>query len=116
MGRGSLVKRGSVVVVELPPTRTHEQAGGRPCVVVSSEASVMNARYFIDFTIPRSLTSSSMIPFGSKGLEFGMLAKLLLLKEQNRDARFSLSPLSSPQSHPYSNGDLRPLETPHQTS
>jgi mRNA-degrading endonuclease toxin of MazEF toxin-antitoxin module len=42
MGRGSLVKRGLVVVVELPRTLTREQAGRRPCVVVSSEASVMN--------------------------------------------------------------------------
>ena len=56
MGRGSLVKRGSVVVVELPPTRTHAQAGRRPCVVVSSEASVMNARYDMLVIVPLTST------------------------------------------------------------
>lgn len=56
MGRGSLVKRGSVVVVELPPTLTHEQAGRRPCVVVSSEASVINARYDMLVIVPLTST------------------------------------------------------------
>jgi len=52
MGRGSLVKRGSIVVVELSPTLTHELAGRRPCVVVSSEASVMTARYDMLVIVP----------------------------------------------------------------
>ena len=58
MGPGSLVKRGSLVIVELPPTQTHEQAGRRPCVVVSSETSVANARYDMLVVVP--LTSTNL--------------------------------------------------------
>ena len=69
MGRGSLVKRGSIVVVELPPTLTHEQAGRRPCVVVSSEASVMNARYDILVIVPLTSTrlNGRLYPVIKKG-------------------------------------------------
>lgn len=69
MGRGSLVKRGSVVVVELPPTPTHEQTGCRPCVVVSSEDSVVKARYEMLVIVPLSSTrlNGRLYPIIKKG-------------------------------------------------
>lgn len=69
MGAGSLVTRGSVVVVELPPTRTHEQAGRRPCIVVSNEQSVANARYEMVVVVPLTSTrlNGKLYPFITKG-------------------------------------------------
>lgn len=56
MGAGSLVHRGSIVTVSLPSTPTHEQAGRRPCVVVSNEQSVVNARYDMIVVVPLTST------------------------------------------------------------
>ena len=69
MGSGALVKRGSLVVVELPKTQTHEQAGRRPCVVVSSETSVENARYDMIVVVPLTTTtlSGKLYPLIKKG-------------------------------------------------
>jgi mRNA-degrading endonuclease toxin of MazEF toxin-antitoxin module len=68
MGAGPLVTRGSVVIVELPPTQTHEQAGKRPCVVVSSEQSVASARYEMVVIVPLTSTqlSGSLYPVIAK--------------------------------------------------
>jgi len=54
MGSKILVQRGSLVVVELPPTETHEQYGRRPCMVVSSEGAVANAKYDMLVVVPHS--------------------------------------------------------------
>ena len=69
MGAGSLVTRGSVVVVELPETPTHEQSGLRPCVVVSSEQSVANARYEMIVVVPLTTTQlkGQLYPAITKG-------------------------------------------------
>lgn len=69
IGSGSLVKRGSIVTVELPHSQTHEQAGRRPCVVVSNEASVINARYDMIVVVPLTTTmlSGNLYPTIKKG-------------------------------------------------
>ena len=56
MGARTLVKRGSLLIVELPPTITHEQAGRRPCIAVSSEESIANARYDMIVVVPLTTT------------------------------------------------------------
>jgi mRNA interferase MazF len=40
-----VIGRGSVVLVDLDPTRGHEQRGLRPCVVVSDSEVVTAPRY-----------------------------------------------------------------------
>ena len=44
--------RGSVVLVELDPTRGHEQRGARPCVVVSDAAVNGDQRFPLVAVVP----------------------------------------------------------------
>jgi mRNA interferase MazF len=47
-----VIRRGSVVLVDLDPTRGHEQRGLRPCVVVSDAEVVTAQRYPLVGVIP----------------------------------------------------------------
>ena len=47
-----MIERGSVVLVDLGPTRGHEQRGLRPCVVVSVAEVVASQRYPLVGVVP----------------------------------------------------------------
>lgn len=46
------VRRGSVVLVDLDPTRGHEQRGVRPCVVVSDPEVISDQRFPVLLVVP----------------------------------------------------------------
>lgn len=46
------MKRGTVVLVSLDPTRGHEQRGARPCVVVTDPAVSSDQRYPMLAVVP----------------------------------------------------------------
>jgi mRNA interferase MazF len=48
--------RGSVILVELDPTRGHEQRGARPCIVVSDHATNREQRYPLIAVVPVTRT------------------------------------------------------------
>ena len=51
-----LLARGSVVLVDLEPTRGHEQAGARPAVVVSDPDVAADQRYPLVCIVPITAT------------------------------------------------------------
>jgi mRNA interferase MazF len=54
-----MIRRGSVVLVDLDPARGHEQRGSRPCVVVSSSAVNAAQRYPVMAVVPVTGTEGS---------------------------------------------------------
>jgi mRNA interferase MazF len=65
--------RGTVVLVDLEPTRGHEQQGTRPCVVVSDPAVNSNQRFPLIAVIPITGTPAPgalypMLEPGNSGL------------------------------------------------
>ena len=67
------MKRGTVVLVSLDPTKGHEQRGARPCVVVTNAAVSADQRFPMLAVIPLTGTPGdgalypSLLP-GSSGL------------------------------------------------
>ncbi len=67
------MKRGTVVLVSLDPTKGHEQRGSRPCVVVTDSAVSSNQRFPMLAVVPLTGTPGdgalypSLVP-GSSGL------------------------------------------------
>jgi len=67
------VKRGTVVLVSLDPTRGHEQRGARPCVVVTSPTVSSDQRFPMLAVVPLTGTAGegalypNLLP-GSSGL------------------------------------------------
>jgi mRNA interferase MazF len=51
-----MVTRGAVVFISLDPTLGHEQAGDRPCVVVSAEGAVASLRFPVLAVVPLTST------------------------------------------------------------
>jgi mRNA interferase MazF len=51
------LERGTVVLVELDPTRGHEQRGVRPCVVVSDPAVNADQRFPLIAVVPVTATA-----------------------------------------------------------
>ncbi|WP_438983426.1 type II toxin-antitoxin system PemK/MazF family toxin [Vulcanococcus sp.] len=65
--------RGTVVLVDLEPTRGHEQQGTRPCVVVSDAAVNSNQRFPLIAVVPVTATPAPgalypMLEPGTSGL------------------------------------------------
>ena len=52
MGGAVKVRRGSVVLVDLDPTRGHEQRGVRPCVVVGDPEIIAHQRFPVLCVVP----------------------------------------------------------------
>ena len=50
--------RGSVVLVDLEPTRGHEQRGTRPCIVVSDPAVAASLRFPLVCVVPVTGTAA----------------------------------------------------------
>ena len=67
------MKRGTVVLVSLDPTRGHEQRGARPCVVVTSPTVSSDQRFPMLAVVPLTGTAGegalypNLLP-GSSGL------------------------------------------------
>jgi mRNA interferase MazF len=61
------VPRGTVVLVDLDPTRGHEQRGTRPCVVISDAAVTEDQRFPLLAVVPVSST-------GGEGALYPVLA------------------------------------------
>lgn len=51
-----MLGRGSIVLLELGPTRGREQRGVRPCVVVSDPRIIASQRYRVAAVVPISTT------------------------------------------------------------
>lgn len=68
-----MISRGTVLLVDLDPTRGHEQRGHRPCVVVSDPEVVADQRFPLVGIVPLTRTpgSGALYPAlepGSSGL------------------------------------------------
>ena len=72
--------RGSVVLVQLDPTRGHEQRGTRPCVVVSDQ----------DVTADQRFPLLAVVPISSKAGEGALYPELRPGRSGLRRASFAL--------------------------
>ncbi|HEX5137931.1 MAG TPA: type II toxin-antitoxin system PemK/MazF family toxin [Planctomycetota bacterium] len=77
--------RGSVVLVDLEPTRGHEQRGTRPCIVVSDPAVAASLRFPLVCVVPVTGTATKGILYPRLAAGTGGLKKeSFVLVEQIR--------------------------------
>lgn len=80
------MKRGHIVLVELDPTRGREQAGRRPCLVVSADVIAQHQRFPLLAIVPLTSTklSGPIYPSLAPDPDAGVRVRSSLLLDQVR--------------------------------